>query len=674
MTPAEPQEPPKKVAANATEPAVATSVSAVAEEATERGATLNDSASRPVPFWALGLALLTLVVFAFANSVGGAPIFDDFFLVVQIDCFRTMEGMLRILSFDQSYTCAYRPIRFLSYGIDHALFGGAFWGYHVGNIARHVVVTLVVVGLTRLLFVESGVPRREAALWALAIAALWALHPLQTDSVSYVSGRRDILVGGWTMAAVWAAIVASKRGGLWWLLPMWATLLGFLSKESAVVVPALFLLWTLRSASFLPWLKQNVGIAIAVGAGLGLSFVLVLYRGVFASHSNRHLEWWGGSVETNFATVAALQVHYVRHVFLSHPLIGDYQAETIAISTGVDDPRAWIGLALVIVLLGTALWCRARRPLIAFGILWYFVALAPMSHILPHHELFAEHYLYTPLLGALIALAECVRWGIERAPDRDRWTRVARWTCAVLLGVMVLQVRDRNRDFISERAYYERVVEVAPNNRRAVANLGYIYAGEGEHLLAVRWLSRLSEHWVAGSNDERNALMQVVNSARTASTQARAAQDTDMAAQLNALAQTSAAQLAANHPDIGAGHRALAELALERGDFSAVWDPAWRYVELTRGDAGARLLGFAVGQDSARGVEDAERVAALLQSWPDPPEQAVVMVGVAFRRAGAAERALSWLEEQRREGFAPAYDGLRCDVARSIGAPSPGCE
>ena len=155
-----------------------------------------------------------------ANSIGGQPIFDDHFLVVRQTCFRTLEGVLRIFRFEAEYACTYRPARYLSYATDTALFGGKFWGYHVGNIVRHALAAGIA-GLLAHELIARARPNstaKRAAWLAFAVAAIWALHPVQTDSVTYVSGRRDILAGAWTFASVWTALLADRKGGLWWLL------------------------------------------------------------------------------------------------------------------------------------------------------------------------------------------------------------------------------------------------------------------------------------------------------------------------------------------------------------------------------------------------------------------------------------------------------------------------
>lgn len=599
-------------------------------------------------------ALALCVVGVWANAIGGGPIFDDHFLVTRQTCFKTLEGMLRTLRFETDYACTYRPLRYLSYGVDHAIFGDRFWGYHVGNIARHVVVTFALGLLATRVFADAGgrdTPSAQDRWAALAVAALWALHPVQTDSVSYVSGRRDILAGGWTIVSVYAALVAQRRGGLWWLVPLWTTLFAFLSKESAVVIPVLFLMWTIRDAELKRWVREHVAVVVSVGVGLFLSFLLVLYRGVFASHSNRAFEWWGGSIESNFATVATLQVHYVRHVLLSHPLIGDYRPDTIALAEGFGDPRAIAGVLVVVGILALALWLRRRRPIVAFGLLWYLVSLSPVSHVFPHHELFAEHYLYIPLVGLALAAVDAARWALSFTPDPARGVLYGRVVLGAVLVVMGLRVVDRNRDFADEQAFYEAVVEHAPNNLRAIANLGYIYADAGEHEAAVFWLERLREAWEPGSRDERNALPRLIEAARGAGRPA--------------LALRAAAQLAANHPDIGFGHRQVAELRFAGGDAPGAFAAAADYYATTRGEGGLLIMARAASR--APGL-DARPLIEAVADAPHAPEEAVFGAARALASGGDEPAAFELLRARAASAPSPAYLAFLCDLGGRVAA------
>lgn len=617
--------------------------------------------------WALLVAAIGL---AWANSVPGGPIFDDHFLILGQDCYRSLGGILRIFTFDSAYGCTYRPTRYISYGVDYALSGGAFWGFHIGNIARHVWAALAAAALA------SELARRAAALgsrggegrqpavptacFVFVVVALWALHPVQTDSVSYVSGRRDILAGLWTFVSVWTALVADRRGGLWWLIPLWATLLAFLSKESAVVVPALYLLWRLRESSLRRWLREHFATALAGVVGLTLSFLLVLYRGVFESQSNRGFEWWGGSVVSNFATVAVLQVHYLRHVLLAHPLIGDYKPDTIPLAADFGDPRALAGLAVLVALLAVVLACRRRRPLVSYGVAWYLVALTPVSHFFPHHELFAEHYLYIPLFGIVLALVDAGVWAIESAPDVRRWRRIAALSAAALALVMALKVVVRNRDFRDERAFYENVVAHAPDNVRAVANLGNITFEAGEYDDAVHWLGLLAPVWVPGSSDERHHVTLLLEAA--------------VRANRTEVAAAAAEQLAENHPDIGVGHRWRAQLAAGSGRHAEAFDAALRWWERTRDP---RALGTAVGAWHAGrlGAEPADRLARAVEAADAPDPRALAGAAAALRDSGAADRALELLLAHRPEPPDGPFELELCRTAEAAGAEPPsGCE
>ena len=606
------------------------------------------ASSAKFPFSIAVFALAGFIVLVWANSVPGGPIFDDHFLVVGQDCFRTIGGMVDIVMLEH---CTYRPLRYLSYGVDDLIFGGEFWGFHVGNIAYHLLATALA-GLLALELARRWRPDAAArsTMWfALAVAAIWALHPVQTDSVSYVSGRRDILAGLFTMASVWLALVADRRGGLWWLLPLWTTLFAFMSKESAVVIPALFLAWKLREASVRDWLREHLAAAVSGAVGLTLSFLMVLYRGVFLSHSNRGFEWWGGSIETNFATVAALQVKYVQHVFVSAPLVGDYKPHSIELAASFGDPRSILGAVLLGLLLVAFASTWKRRPLVSFGIAWYLVSLTPVSHIFPHHELYAEHYLYIPLFGAALAVVDAARWGLERwAPARaaSGGTALALVAC-VAMGALVF---DRNRDFIDERTFYENVIDHAPGNLRARSNLANIYFDAAEWERAVEYLEPLSPLWEPGSGDELNHEVRLV----------QAALELGRAD----LARATADKLAEHHPDIGLGHRWRTEVALRTNDAPTAFDGAMNWWEVTHAE---RAVEVAVEAFHRGALDEAAalRLADVVDRASNVGPQTLQGAAAALGQRGHEHRALELLVN-KRDPDQRVLDPMICAIAARL--------
>ena len=451
-----------------------------------------------------GVGVCALVWLAWGNSIGGQPVFDDHFLVVDQTCFRSWNGVYRILAFEPHYACTYRPVRFVSYALDLAVFGESFRSHHIGNVMWHCFSALAVAALS------AGLYRRAngsdemtvaAVVFGFVVAVVWALHPVQTDSVSYVSGRRDVLVGFFVFASLLAALVAGERGGLWWLAVLWLMLFGFLTKEVAVVIPALYVAWRVIDGVRLKWLRDNAATAVALVVGLASSVGLVMYRGVFFTHSSRAFEWWGGSVVSNFATVSALQVRYLQQSVGAAPLIGDYHDYTLPVREGFGNVESIVGLALVAVLVGLGIAVRRRRPLIAFGIATYLIALAPVSHVFPHHELYAEHYLYIPLFGLVLAVVDASVWGLSQiSAARGRWYGAL--ALSVVCIACALAVVDRNEDWRNEEAFYTRVNELAPLNVRGLWNLGNIHFEAGRYDDALDRLYMIRDAYEPGSEAE----------------------------------------------------------------------------------------------------------------------------------------------------------------------------
>jgi tetratricopeptide (TPR) repeat protein len=617
-------------------------------------------------------ALLLAVGVAWGNSLGGGAVFDDHWLVVGNPCFRSWDGLVRTLSFLSTDHCAYRPMRYLSYGVDRLLLGDHLWAYHLGNVVRHGLFAVVAGLLATGLFADArglGRPDRRAWVAGFVVAAIWALHPVQTDSVSYMSGRRDVLVGGWSLTTLALARVATRRGGLWWLAPLWTLLFALLSKENAVVVPAIFGLWLLRDRSPLEVLRRYRAPLVALTLGGALALVLFVQRALVDSHSHRGLlDWWGGSPASNFATVAALQLQYLRLVLTGGPLIGDYHAETIPLAAGFGDVRALGGIAAVVLLLAAGLGLRRRAPEVAFGCLFYLVALAPMSHVIPHHELFAEHYLYLPLFGlalAAVGVADRAAGNLfEASRPADLLADARLVAVAFVTGLLLLvfagAVAVRNEAWSDERTFYEQVIVRAPGNQRALGNLLYIYAEAREWEAALTMCAAMAPQWVPGATQERTALARCTEVARAL----------DRPDAIGAFAR----QLAAHHPDFALGWRRLAEVALHERRYPDAVAAARRWWELARAPAAVFVGAQAAASDPAVPIEAVQALEAAADTTPGVELGAHVQIALALLRRGAATEAWTRLSAHEPPQPDAGYLAMLCAAAEAAGeAPPPAC-
>ena len=126
------------------------------------------------------LALVALVVICYANSIGNAFVFDDLQVVLIDGRPTSLSHLMRML------TSSYRPIRNLSYALDFGIWGASPFGFHLTNIIIHAANTVLVFWLVRRISSNRG-------YFPFLAAAIFAVHPIQTDAVTYISGRRDIL-------------------------------------------------------------------------------------------------------------------------------------------------------------------------------------------------------------------------------------------------------------------------------------------------------------------------------------------------------------------------------------------------------------------------------------------------------------------------------------------------
>ena len=425
----------------------------------------------------VALALVVAVAATFANALQNEFVFDDHLLIVDDPAVR--------VPLDQGLgTGSYRPLRTLSYRIDYAIGGMDPRVFHLSNVVYHALTVLLVC---------AGLRGAGASLAAAAAGALvFAVHPVQTDAVTYASGRRDVLCGLFFVAGFVAYLRYRRRGGVLGLLVVGgAYALAILAKEMAVTLPLVCLVferWSARRAAagedrrdeggtapvaqrelprVLPWFLATTA--------LGAAVLAVVYGGSLR-RVLRATSWHGGSIGANFATVARIWTHYLVLLVWPARLSADYSYDAFPVSKSLVDPRAIVSAA-VLVALGLAAWRSWRRGgLVGLGAAWWAVTLLPVSHVVPYTELLAEHYLYIPMVGAALVVAGVVDALAARAPARRRVLATA-----VLAVVAALAVRTviRNRDWQDPLSLWSATVAAVPACARAHFNLGQAYFGRG---------------------------------------------------------------------------------------------------------------------------------------------------------------------------------------------------
>jgi Flp pilus assembly protein TadD len=423
----------------------------------------------------------------YANSLQNEFLFDDLETIVRFQRpeggGRFTAGLVNLLRGKP----AYRPIRSASYAFDHAISGVRPWGYHLVNVACHGLAAILVFLIARELFGR----RRPALLTAL----LFAVHPIQTETVTYLSGRRDLLSGLFVLAGFYAFVryrVTGRSGYL--ALSFLAYPLAFFSKESGVVLPALCVAYDILAglgtgaSDARPGLFRTVWhgtrtafrrsrvlylcfAALTAGA---IFYVLVLVRGTWQR------AYHGGSLWFTLLTAARVVLHYLKLLIFPLTLNADYSYNAFPITTSWADPRALASVAILAAFGYCLILCLNTRPIAAFGGAWFVIALAPVSQIVPHHEIMAEHFLYLPSVGFFLFVAAIA----DPLADRLLPAPAVYGVGAVILLLLALRTVWRNADWKDDLTIWSKTVQTAPDSARARNNLGAAYLRRGQRVRA----------------------------------------------------------------------------------------------------------------------------------------------------------------------------------------------
>lgn len=448
----------------------------------------------------LGLLLALAVIAAFVNGLKAPFLLDDQENIVANESLRDLGHPTAVLWPRADVFTAGRPLLNLSLALNHAAGQLSPVGYRATNILIHAAAALVLFGLVRRTLLLPGLAPRlapQAAPLAALAALLWAVHPLQTESVTYVSQRAESLMGLWYLLTLYAFLRATGLPGWRWrFAAVAACAAGMMTKEVMVTAPVLVLLFdrACLAGSFAEAWRRRRGLHLALASTWLILAVLMLTtrmgaRGVGYGIS---LNW-----HEYLRIEAGAVLHYLRLAMFPSGLVFDYGEEVpvpAALTTLIE-----AATLAVIAALALSLW--RRRPPLGWLVAAVFLVLAPTSSFVPvTGQPIAENRLYLPLaaLAVLATLGLAAGLG-RRAPP-------------VLLAVaaaLAWGTARRNHDYRSELAIWADTVAKQPGSGRAHAHYAKAVLDAGQPDLArahwqtaVRLSPRMSEaHMNLGSLD-----------------------------------------------------------------------------------------------------------------------------------------------------------------------------
>jgi len=341
---------------------------------------LENMGKKPPAKKAVILASIALVIvlgFAvYANSLNGKFVYDDRDLIENNTLIKEWPISPKIFTtyFAQG-SCEkspfYRPFQMIAYAIDYRMWKLNVVGYHLTNILLHILAALCVYWLINILF-------NDKILSALT-AVFFAVHPIHTGVVNYISSRADSLYLFFMLASFIFYIKSLKAKGVaCYIIMVSSYSLALLSKENSLILPALILLY---HYTFREKIRFREFLSIS-----GVAFIYVLLRTTVLKYlitgviSNTTLIQ---RIPGFFAAVAT----YVRLIFLPFGLHMEYGAPLFNFT----DPKAIYGLGILAALIFCAFKTIKTIRLIFFSLSWFLITLIPVSNLYPINAYMAEN-------------------------------------------------------------------------------------------------------------------------------------------------------------------------------------------------------------------------------------------------------------------------------------------
>ncbi len=438
-----------------------------------------------LPLTGLPAAFLLAIAVAttFANVFGNSWHYDDLHSITGNPHLQSLREPLRFLTDPTQFSrdadkSMFRPMLLTSFALNYAWSGLDTWSWHMVNLGLHLTCTLLLWQILRRL-------ERGAAV-AMVGALLFALHPLATEPVNYISSRSESLASMFVLGAFWMHLRVEEEGddGAWrWRAgSVLAFALGVMTKSVAITTPALLFAFdglrfgwrrALAPSTWLPYIVVAVGYLAIIGAHVSRAVVSDAVRGPLEQLATQT------KAIPYYAKLLAFPIGLnVHHQFFEG-------GEVLVVGLSV---AAAVSLAFLCL--------RHAQRDVLFGLLWVVIILAP-TIVVPLHVLVNDHRLYLPMAGVVIALSSvtarlplsrvmvCLTLVILAVTTRQRnavweneytlWSDAAAKSPTPLVPVAYVHLGNYAKDagrLAEAEGYFRRALQIAPEHVAARNNLG----------------------------------------------------------------------------------------------------------------------------------------------------------------------------------------------------------
>lgn len=440
------------------------------------------------------VALLILVCIAvYLNSLSNGFVFDDYAVILE-NKYLKLPGINVASFFNHSYfkiaggEASYRPVATLSYYLIYAIAGLDPFFYHLLSVLLHLVNVVLIYLLVNLI--------RQHRFTALIAGLLFACHPALTEVVDCIAYNEDLLAAAFFLVAFLLGLKSSTNGlksnSINYGLSLLFFLLGLLSKEMAITLPAIILLYdvsfrndTGRKSFSLQWILTTIKArGVFYGGYLAISLFYLFIRFFVLYDPQEAIKPFYGNL---FERIIFLPDHifsFIKLAFFPVNLTADYVFSYPPHFFAASNLSGFLfvtGLAV-----GSVFIFKYSRG-IFFAIWWFFITLVPVYNIIPIYNPFAERFLYIPLIGFCLLVAMAFNTLMnQRLSETVPVKALSSVAIIALLSFYATMAVSRNLDWKDSLTLWSKTVITSPNSSIAHGSLGRAYQDLGQLAEAIR--------------------------------------------------------------------------------------------------------------------------------------------------------------------------------------------